>query len=105
MPSSRRSILLLQTALQPFTQGQTVAVAASTLAVFALFQPIRRRVQAVVDRRFDRARYDAERTSVAFAERLRQEVDIDTVTADLRDTVRSAIKPAGLGLWLRGGGR
>ena len=99
------TILLLQAALQPFTQGQTVAVAASTLAVFALFQPIRRRVQAVVDRRFDRARYDAERTSVAFAERLRQEVDIDAVTADLRDTVRSAIKPAGLGLWLRGGGR
>jgi hypothetical protein len=85
------------------TNNDSVVVAASTLAVAALFQPLRRRVQRVVDRRFDRARYDAERTSAAFSERLRDQVDIATVTADLTGTVRSAIKPTSLGLWLRPG--
>lgn len=98
-------ILVLQDGLSLFTQGDTIAVAISTLAVFALFQPVRRRVQRAVDRRFDRARFDAERTSAAFAERLRGEMDIDAVTTDLRDTVQTAIKPADLGLWLRESGR
>ena len=98
-------ILVLQDGLSLVTQGDTIAVAISTLAVFALFQPVRRRVQHAVDRRFDRARFDAERTSAAFAERLRGEMDIDAVTTDLRDTVQTAIKPADLGLWLRGTGR
>ena len=83
------------------TQAQTIAVAASTLVAFALFQPLRRRVQRIVDRRFDRARYDADRTTAAFAERLRDEVDIDAVSADLQETVRAAIQPERLGLWLR----
>ncbi len=98
-------ILVLQDGLSLVTQGDTIAVAMSTLAVFALFQPVRRRVQRAVDRRFDRARFDAERTSAAFAERLRGEMDIDAVTTDLRDTVQTAIKPADLGLWLRETGR
>jgi hypothetical protein len=93
-------ILLLQTVLEPYTQGQTIAVAASTLVVFALFQPVRRRVQHAVDRRFDRARIDADQTSSDFAERLRHEVDIETVTSDLRGTVRAAIKPTGVSLWV-----
>ena len=99
------AILVLQGPLASLTGGQTIAVALSTLVAAALFQPLRVRVQRAVDRRFDRARFDAERTSASFAERLRVEVDIDAVTDDLRDTVRRSIKPAGLGLWLRGGGR
>ncbi len=95
------TILVLQAVLVSVTQAQTIAVAASTLAVFALFQPLRRRVQRAVDLRFDRARYDAERTSVAFAERLRNEVDMATVTADLRATVSRTMAPTRLGVWVR----
>jgi hypothetical protein len=96
-------ILLLQDPLRQITGGDTIAVAVSTLAVAALFQPVRHRVQRVVDRRFDRARYDAERMAVAFAERLRDEVDIETVTTHLREAVASSVKPARIGLWLRQG--
>jgi hypothetical protein len=95
-------ILLLQGPLGTVTGGDTIPVAISTLVVAALFQPLRRRVQSVVDRRFDRARFDAERTSSAFSERLRRDVDIESVTSDLRTTVRSAIAPSSVGLWLRG---
>ncbi len=84
------------------TQGETLAVAGSTLVAFALFQPLRRRVQRAVDRRFDRSRYDGERTSAAFSERLRDEVDLVTVTADLDATVRGVMAPTGLSVWLRG---
>ncbi len=99
------AILVLQGPLESVTGGETVAVALSTLIAAALFQPLRTRVKATVDRRFDRARFDADRTSAAFAERLRDEVDIDAVAGDLRATVQGSIKPAGLGLWLRGTGR
>jgi len=99
------AILLLQGVLATFTQGQTVAVAASTLAVLALFQPVRRWVQRIVDRRFDRARYDAEQTATAFSDRLRHEVDMETVTRDLRSTVRGALAPTELHVWVRGGRR
>lgn len=91
----------LQAILTDVTQGQTLAVAASTLVAFALFQPIRRRVQHAVDRRFDRARYDAERTATAFAERLRDDVDITTVTHDLATTAGTALAPSTLSIWLR----
>jgi hypothetical protein len=94
-------ILASQAVLTRVTQGDTIAVAASTLAVFALFQPVRRRVQRVVDRRFDRARFDAERTSTAFANRLRNEVDLVTVTTDLQLTTESALSPSVLGVWIR----
>ena len=95
-------ILVLQGPLGAVTGGDTIAVALSTLVVAALFQPVRRRAQTVVDRRFDRARFDAERTAAAFSERLRDETDIATVTADLDGTVREVLKPTALTLWLRG---
>jgi len=81
--------------------GDTISVALSTLAVAVLFQPLRRRVQRVVDRRFNRARYDAERIASSFSSRLRDEVDIGAVTTDLRQTANATVKPVSLGVWLR----
>jgi hypothetical protein len=91
------------------TGGTAVAVGVAilwhkrgnTLVVAALFQRLRRRLQRALDRRLDRARVDADLTSAGFSERLRDEVDIVTVTADLDRTVRASLKPANVGLWLR----
>ncbi len=83
------------------TGGDTIPVAASTLVVFALFQPVRRRVQSVVDRRFDRARYDAEQTIADFAVRLKDNVDLESLATEVRDVVGATIAPASVGVWLR----
>jgi hypothetical protein len=80
--------------------GSSFGVAGATLIAAALFQPLRRRVQAGVDRRFNRARYDAGRTIEAFAVRLRDEVDPEVVTRDLLDVAGRAIQPASISLWV-----
>jgi hypothetical protein len=95
-------LVLLATQVLGF--ASTWAVAASTLAAAALFTPLRRRVQRAVDRRFNRARYDADRMVDAFATRLQDAVDLDTVRADLAAVVHGALEPAHVTLWINGGG-
>lgn len=90
----------LQALLAGVTQGATVAVAASTLAAFALFQPVRRRVQAAVDRQFDRAHYDATLTAGAFAELVRDEVDLERLLDALVASATHAVRPEGAAVWL-----
>ena len=94
-------IIALQTLLRPLTAGSELSVAISTLASFALFQPIRRRVQDTVDRHFDRSRYDAARTLDAFADQLRDEVDLDDLRSNLLGAVQQTMAPTHASLWLR----
>ena len=95
------TILVSQTVLASFFRGSSVAVAASTLVVATLFQPLRRRVQSIVDRRFNRSRYDAERTVAAFAAHLRDEVALAPLEADIRGVVSLTLAPTTVGLWIR----
>jgi hypothetical protein len=91
-----------QAALSSVTESEgPVAVAASTLAVFALFTPIRRRIQAVVDRRFNRARYDAQQSAEAFAGRIRDQVDLGQLSAEVVQVLERTVQPASAGIWLR----
>jgi hypothetical protein len=95
-------VLGLSALLRPITGSSDIAVAASTLAVVAAFGPLRARFQRAVDRRFYRSRYDAERTVNRFAGRLRDEVDLATLSAELISVVGETVRPARAGLWLRG---
>jgi len=96
------AVAFLELILAPITGGSGVAVAVSTLAVVALFQPLRARVQRTVDRRFYRAKYDAEHTVDAFAARLRDDVDLDSLRIELLDAVGETLQPAHASVWIRG---
>jgi hypothetical protein len=91
-------LVLLATSVLAFSSS--VAVAAATLTAAALFSPLRRRIQRIVDRRFNRSRYDAEETTVAFAGRLKEAVDLDSVHDDLVNVVQQALEPAHMSVWM-----
>jgi hypothetical protein len=93
---------LVLLAIEVLRLGSSVSVAVGTLAAAALFSPVRRRVQRVVDRRFNRARYDAEQTVTAFSGRVADAVDLDAVRSGLEEAVGSALEPAHVSVWLVG---
>lgn len=95
------AVALFETLLAPFIAGNGIAVAVSTLTVVALIQPLRRRMQALVDRRFYRSQYNAARTLDAFSGRLRDEIDLDAVRAELVSAVRDTVQPAQVSVWIR----
>jgi hypothetical protein len=94
-------VLALTATLSSFVGGQGLPVALSTLVIAALFGPVRARVRDLIDRRFYRSRYDAQRTLEAFTTRLRDEVELEAVGLTLVDVAGRAVRPTSVGVWIR----
>ena len=95
------SVVVLQRLLAPVTGESTAAVVLSTLLIAALFLPLRRRVQATIDRRFFRKKYDAEQVLARFAATARDETDLDALTAELVRVIQETMQPESVSVWLR----
>jgi len=95
-------VILLQRLLVLLTgEKSTLAVVASTLVIAAMFNPLRRRIQTFIDRRFYRRKYDAGKTLASFSSRLREETDLDSLSDDVLEVVRETVQPEHASLWLR----
>jgi hypothetical protein len=95
------SVVLLRQLFASLTGSSELAIVASTMAIAALFNPLRKRIQTVIDRRFYRRKYDAAKVLAAFGATVRDETDLDRLTAEMLGVVDNTVQPKFVGLWLR----